>query len=465
MMSKKRLFAIICVILFGILINVFIVTRPDGYAPIDVDMQLEITSDQDGIVQVFYGNNGQFDESSSLVFEYTKKNKTELFTGKVPSDVTSIRLDFPDDSSVAWVSLLRFDRYGNEISLTEDMLSDISTVRLNQVSWNDGKMDVSIAGADSCVIFDDKDFPLHEITDEHELRINQLKKIAACIFVDIALFGVIIFFRKFVSLPVELYQNRKLIWKLSKNDFKTRFAGSYLGIFWAFVQPVVTIVVYWLVFDKGLNVGSTLSRSGISVPFVLWLTAGLVPWFYFQEALINGTNALIEYNYLVKKVVFKISILPIIKIMSALFVHIFFVAFVIILFACYGYYPDLYTLQVVYYSFCMFVLVLAICYTTCAVVVFFRDLSQIISIALQIGTWATPIMWQISIIHNRWLLLLFQLNPMYYVVNGYREALIEKEWFFNNLYMTLYFWGFVAVIFAIGAVIFKRLKVHFADVL
>ena len=379
--------------------------------------------------------------------------------------MTSIRLDFPDDSSVAWVSLLRFDRYGNEISLTEDMLSDISTVRLNQVSWNDGKMDVSIAGADSCVIFDDKDFPLHEITDEHELRINQLKKIAACIFVDIALFGIIIFFRKFVSLPVELYQNRKLIWKLSKNDFKTRFAGSYLGIFWAFVQPVVTIVVYWLVFDKGLNVGSTLSRSGISVPFVLWLTAGLVPWFYFQEALINGTNALIEYNYLVKKVVFKISILPIIKIMSALFVHIFFVAFVIILFACYGYYPDLYTLQVVYYSFCMFVLVLAICYTTCAVVVFFRDLSQIISIALQIGTWATPIMWQISIIHNRWLLLLFQLNPMYYVVNGYREALIEKEWFFNNLYMTLYFWGFVAVIFAIGAVIFKRLKVHFADVL
>ena len=75
MMSKKRLFAIICVILFGILINVFIVTRPDGYAPIDVDMQLEITSDQDGIVQVFYGNNGQFDESSSLVFEYTKKIK------------------------------------------------------------------------------------------------------------------------------------------------------------------------------------------------------------------------------------------------------------------------------------------------------------------------------------------------------------------------------------------------------
>ena len=464
-MSKKRLLAVACVILFGILLNVFILTRSDGYAPIDVEVQLEITADHDGIVQLFYGNNGQFEESSSLVFEYEKSNKAQLFTGMVPSNATSIRLDFPDESSVAWVSLLRFARYDNEIMLTEDMLADAKTVRVDNVSWNNGKMDVSISGTDACVIFADEDFPLHEITDEHEWKINRIKKIAACVFVDLALFGVLLFFRKFVSLPIELYQNRKLIWKLSINDFKTRFAGSYLGIFWAFVQPVVTIVVYWLVFDKGLNVGSTLSRTGISVPFVLWLTAGLVPWFYFQEALMNGTNALIEYNYLVKKVVFKISILPIIKIISALFVHIFFVVFVIILFACYGYYPDLYTLQVIYYSFCMFMLVLAICYTTCAVVIFFRDLSQIISILLQVGTWATPIMWQISIIHNRWLLLFFQLNPMYYVVNGYREALIEKAWFFDNVYMTIYFWGFVAVVFAIGALIFKRLKVHFADVL
>ena len=464
-MSKKRLLAVACVILFGILLNVFILTRPYGYAPIDIEVQLEITADHDGIVQLFYGNNGHFDEESSLVFEYKKKNKTQLFTGKVPSNVTSIRLDFPDDCSEVWVSLLRFARYNNEIVLTEDKLANAKMVRTDDVIWNNGTMDVAVAGRDSCVIFADEDFPLHEITDAHEWKINRIKKMAACIFVDLALLGVLLFFRKFVSLPIELYQNRKLIWKLSKNDFKTRFAGSYLGIFWAFVQPVVTIVVYWLVFDKGLNVGSTLSRTGISVPFVLWLTAGLVPWFYFQEAIMNGTNALIEYNYLVKKVVFKISILPIIKIMSALFVHIFFVVFVIILFACYGYYPDLYTLQVIYYSFCMFMLVLAICYTTCSVVIFFRDLSQIISILLQVGTWATPIMWQISIIHNRWLLLFFQLNPMYYVVNGYREALIEKSWFFENVYMTIYFWGFVAVIFAIGALIFKRLKVHFADVL
>lgn len=270
---------------------------------------------------------------------------------------------------------------------------------------------------------------------------------------------------RFFSLPKELWDNRALIGKLAKNDFKTRYAGSYLGIVWAFIQPVVTIVMYWLVFEKGLKAGAQIGRDGIEVAFVLWLSAGLVPWFFFSEALNNGTNALLEYNYLVKKVVFKISILPIIKIISALFVHIFFVAFLLVLFACYGFFPDLYTLQVLYYSACMFILVLALCYTTCSVVVFFRDLSQIISIILQIGMWATPIMWPFASTVDAKFQWIFKLNPMFYVITGYRNALIDKHWFWETPLLTLYFWGFVAVAFVVGTIIFKKLKVHFADVL
>ena len=133
------------------------------------------------------------------------------------------------------------------------------------------------------------------------------------------------FLNKLVSLPVELWQSRKLIWKLAKNDFKTKYAGSYLGIIWAFVQPVITILVYWLVFEKGFSAKAEMFKSGVEVPFVVYLTSGLVPWFFFSEAVSSSTNALIEYNYLVKKVVFKISILPLIKILAACFIHVFFV--------------------------------------------------------------------------------------------------------------------------------------------
>ena len=266
------------------------------------------------------------------------------------------------------------------------------------------------------------------------------------------------------TLPVELYQNRHLIWKLAKNDFKKRYAGSYLGIVWAMVQPVVTIVMYWLVFDVIMHGAGRAMRGNEEIPFVLFLTAGLVPWFYFTEAWTNGTNALLEYNYLVKKVVFKISILPIIKVIGATFIHVFFAGVLVLIAALYGYYPTVYTLQIIYYSFCTFVLVLALSYTTCALVVFMRDVSQILAIVLQIGMWATPIMWDFGAISEGWGKLL-KLNPMVYIVNGYRDAIYGDSWFFEDFFSTMYFWIITVVLFGLGGLIFKKLKVYFADVL
>ena len=288
-----------------------------------------------------------------------------------------------------------------------------------------------------------------------------VKKVVSCIILDSAFLLFVVFYERVVILPVELWQNKELIWKLSLNDFKSKYSGNYLGIFWAFVQPIVTVLVYWFVFavmrgDWGLD--------GNGYPFVLWLIAGIVPWFFFSDALSQGTSALLSYEFLVKKVVFKISILPIIKVMSAMFIHLFFVLFSLVLMACYGYLPDLYTLQVVYFTLCMFALTLAMSYITCSVVVFFRDLGQVISIALQVGIWITPIMWNIEVL-PRPLQVLFKLNPVFYIVDGYRMALLDKMWFWEHFYSTAYFWIFTVVCFLFGALIFKRLKVHFADVL
>ena len=125
-------------------------------------------------------------------------------------------------------------------------------------------------------------------------------------------------------LQKESKKTFNLIWKLSRNDFKTRYAGSYLGALWAMVQPVVTVLMYYIVFDKIFKSRAEAVAGGIPIPYVLFLTAGLVPWFYFSEGLSNGTNALLQYNYLVKKVVFRIDILPIIKMVAASFIHVFF---------------------------------------------------------------------------------------------------------------------------------------------
>ncbi len=261
-------------------------------------------------------------------------------------------------------------------------------------------------------------------------------------------------------------RSRKLIARLSVNDFKTKFAGSYLGIVWAFIQPVITILVYWFVFEKGFKPAAIHNAAGDQVPYVLWLIAGMVPWFFFSDALSGGTRALLDYSYLVKKVVFQIDALPIVKVISAVFVHLFFVAFAVFLYVLYGYVPDFYTLQIVYYSVGLLLFATGLVYLTSAVVVFFRDLNQVINIVLQVGVWVTPIMWDMEKMEiGTAFKAVLKLNPLYYIVQGYRDALIGKTAFWEKPGQTAYFWAVTLACFWLGSYVFQKLRMHFADVL
>ncbi|MBR6910196.1 MAG: ABC transporter permease [Lachnospiraceae bacterium] len=301
------------------------------------------------------------------------------------------------------------------------------------------------------------------VNPEADRQYENIKKvISVCVIVSASVFFALKF-DKIVTLPVEIWQNRRLILKLAGNDFKRRYAGSYMGAVWAFIQPLVTIGLYYFVFGTIMKGART---SGSDVPFVLFLTCGMVPWFFFSEALSTGTSALLEYSYLVKKVVFKISVLPIIKVVAALMTHAFFVVLLMIIAVLCGYYPNIYWIQMIYYTFCAFVLALAICYTTCSVIVFIRDLGQLIGVMLQILVWATPIMWNIDQLAGHPMLVsIMKLNPCIYIVTGYRDAIYGRIWFFERFFSTVYFWVITAILFGIGAIVYKRLKPHFADVL
>lgn len=257
----------------------------------------------------------------------------------------------------------------------------------------------------------------------------------------------------------------KMIFDLAKTDFKQRYASSTFGILWAFVQPVVTIVIYVFVFQIGFKSGETST----GYPFLLYLVSGIIPWFFFSESWMSATNCLMEYSYLVKKVVFKITILPIVKVVSALFVHIFFIGLTLILFVVFGRYPDYKLVQIIYYLICTVCFSLALSYFTSAVMPFFKDIYQIIGILTQLGMWTIPIMYDESrmdfMIGKINLLNVLKLNPMYYVVTGYRDCFMHGNWVFERPWITLYFWFVVILLFVIGFRSFKKLKVHFADVM
>lgn len=262
----------------------------------------------------------------------------------------------------------------------------------------------------------------------------------------------------------DIFGNMGLVKELAKNDFKKKFAGSYFGILWAFVSPIVTICVYWFVFTVGMR-GASNDVNGF--PYVLWLIAGLVPWFLFSEILSSGTNVLVEYTYLVKKIVFNISILPVVKIVTATIIHFFFILLMAVIFMGMGFMPTLYMLQIPYYLIALWVLAAGLELITSAIVVFFKDLSQVVTIFLQVFIWITPIMWQdTQMLGNHPVIArVIQLNPMYYIVQGYRDAMINHQWFWERPEMTAYFWIVAIGLFILGSSIFNRLKPHFADVI
>lgn len=243
------------------------------------------------------------------------------------------------------------------------------------------------------------------------------------------------------------------------DDFRTKYAGSILGMAWAFLQPLITIVLYWFVFQLGFR-----SEPIADFPFVLWLVSGLMPWFFISEAISNATGSLIEYSYLVKKVLFNIDILPMIKVVSMLFVQAFLLVFTVILFAIYGYFPDVYYIQIFFFLLYAYLLVCGIVYISATVYVFFKDTLQIITVVLQVFFWGTPIVWDFNIMAPA-IQKILKFNPLYYIVEGYRNTFINKKWFWEMGKFSIYYWIIAVGLFVFGKMIFEKCKVHFADVL
>lgn len=265
--------------------------------------------------------------------------------------------------------------------------------------------------------------------------------------------------RQFNRFLMDLYCSRSLIMQLTARDLKARYLGSYLGLLWAFIQPVVTVIIFWFVFEVGFK-----SAPVNDFPFILWLIAGIIPWFFISDCLSNGTVSVVENSYLVKKIVFRVSMLPVVKLCSALVVHTFFICLVLSIFAIYNDFPGIYSVQILYYNLSAAILLLGITWITSSLVIFLRDIGHLVTMLLQFGFWLTPIFWSIEMVPKK-IHIFVKLNPFYYIVEGYRDCFVHNIWFWEHPQNSIYFWFITGIVFIVGAVIFSRLRPHFADVL
>lgn len=457
----KKCCKILFLIIILILANLFTAKMMCG-AEAGVLLRVDVSHSIQDTLQIFYSTEeNEFSESKSVVYQYNPATMDSLVIDfPINKEYQYFRFDIGNTPAQTVIRSVSLAAGKSEVSLNLDRLYQGRNFEPTECSLTGNGMELSYEHTDPFFVFQitQEDY---EAVQDAAIRSRIPVMLIACVIVTAALL-VVVKKRAYVyALVNTLIDNRKLIWDLAQNDFKTKYAGSALGIVWAFVQPLVTILVYWMVFQFGLRSSSPVE----GVPFIVWLTAGMIPWMFFNEALMNATSCFIEYSYLVKKVVFKISILPLVKIISSFFVHAVFLGFVTVVCLIYGTIDGPEVLQVFYYMICMIVLVVGMSFITSAFNVFLKDFGQIISIVMQITMWATPILWPNTIVPQKYQFIL-KLNPVYYFIEGYRDAFsCNGVWFWDKGFQTFLFWGISMVAFVIGASVFKRMKPHFADVL
>lgn len=251
----------------------------------------------------------------------------------------------------------------------------------------------------------------------------------------------------------------RTVMDFSINDFRKKYSGSTLGIAWAYIQTIMMVVIYWCVFQFGLRVG-----GAAGMPFLAWFIAGYMPWMLFSDIINSSIGCMSEYSYIVKKVVFNINIIPLSKIIGCMFIHVVFLVIVLGIAFAYGIFTGVYLLQVIYYLFALLMLATPLAFLCSVVSVFFKDFAQGIGIVLNIFMWVTPIVWDFSIVPEQ-LAFVFKINPMFYIINGFRESILFGTSFFEHPLNGVYYWLLVIFLWFKCMKIYKELAPHMADVL
>jgi len=254
----------------------------------------------------------------------------------------------------------------------------------------------------------------------------------------------------------------RIVLGLTWQDLRNRYAGASLGLLWSFIQPLVMTAILWFVFAVALG---AQPRGG--VPFVAWFLVSLAAWNLFADGLGAVTQVFREYAFLVQKIRFDAALLPWVKLLASAVIHLLLLAVVLAVLAAYGVPATWYWLQTAYYLAALALLLRAGGLIAATLNVFSRDVGFAIQAALQFGFWMSPVFWDYDLIPARFQFLapVLKLNPMAYVIRGYRHSLLEGVPFWIEWRQLLYFWALTAALWWLGGRLYRRLKPQFADVL
>ena len=248
----------------------------------------------------------------------------------------------------------------------------------------------------------------------------------------------------------------ELLVNLTKREVKSRYSQSFFGFAWAMAQPLATMVVFTFVFSRLGQIGSG------GAPYPIFAYAALVPWFFFSNTVSSGMMSVITYRNIVTKTYFPREIIPLAQV-SSRFLDFGAAAtvFIVMLFF-YRMRLGVWALTVPLFFVMLVAFTCAVTLLTSATNVFYRDVSPVVTIALQLWLYLTPVAYPLATVPERYRLF-FSLNPLTAIIEGSRTALVfnrAPDWSLVALGG-----GIILVLLAGSAVLFKTLDRYFADVI
>lgn len=268
-----------------------------------------------------------------------------------------------------------------------------------------------------------------------------------------------------VPLDDEQWIKLGLLGTLVQRDLTARYKGSILGNLWPLVNQLAMLLIYTYVFSIVLQV--KLELKGVpadsSLFFGLWLFAGLLPWFVFNNGLLQAANSVVSQPNLVKKVVFPLSLLPLVPVFSCFLENTFGLMALIAFVAFFQQTLNVTLLLLPLVWLPLLLLTMGLGYGAACLTVFVRDVPQTLVVALNLWFYATPVIYPAYLIPEPLQQWVFWLNPVAAIAEMYRDVILVGE---------ISHWGEWAVatvlasaIFGVGFWMYRKLKIAFADVL
>lgn len=271
-----------------------------------------------------------------------------------------------------------------------------------------------------------------------------------------------------------VFKNRRLVWQMSRNDFRNKFSSMSLGTVWGFAVPMIFMAIYYVIFNFVLKSGDIVTPSGMQIPFIIWFLSGFSMWLFISDGLVNATNSIRTYSYLVKKTVFNVDIIPVFTLLSNGIVSLVVFGIAGIVCAVYAIvigiplFPNV--LFILYIIPAAFIFLAALTRLTSALATKVADVMAVINIFIQIIFWFSAILWDVKILDAKVPVLgqILRFSPFTYLVYGFRQAFTADYLPIITAKYGLYtagFWAITLLVFLYGNYVFNKNKKDFADVL